>query len=154
MSTAPFTLPPRDTWIDLETEVATDADTLYALLADIDGWPAWTPGLRAIRRRGSAPLRPGSRFVMVLEVPVIGGLPLPCELYEATPRRLEWGGGLPGSVIRHSLEITPVDAGRCRLRHVEYATGLLALLTRPVARHTRAYDERWSAAIAARFAPR
>lgn len=154
MSRPPFTLPPRDTWIDLETEVATDAATLYALLADIDGWPAWTPGLRAIRRRGQGPFVPGTRFVMVLAAPVIGGLPLPCELYENTPQRLEWGGGIPGSVIRHSLEITPAGPGRARLRHVEYATGLLALLTRPVARHTRAYDLRWSDAIAARFAPR
>ncbi|HEX4870410.1 MAG TPA: SRPBCC family protein [Moraxellaceae bacterium] len=151
MNKPPFTLPPRDTWIDHEVEVAADAATLYLLLSDLDNWPAWTPGLRAIRRWRRGPMRPGQRFVMVLDGPG-PGLPLPCTVYRSEPLHLEWGGGALGSVIRHSLTLKPLDAGRTLLRHREYATGLLALATRPVARLARAHDERWSAAIVARFA--
>lgn len=146
-----FTLPPRRTWIDQEIEVATDADTLYLLLSDIDRWPEWTPGLRALIRRGRGACVPGTRFVMVMDAPG-PGLPLPCVVYENTPRRLEWGGGGLGSCIRHSLELTPLGPGRTRLRHREYATGLLAIITWPFAAMATAHDERWSAAIAAHFA--
>lgn len=149
--TEPFTLPPRRTWIDLACEVDTDADTLYRLLADIGRWPEWTPGLRAIKGLRPGPVHAGSRFVMVMDAPG-PGLPLPCVVYENTPRRLEWGGGGFGSCIRHRMELTPLGPGRTRLRHLEYATGLLALLTWPVAGLAEAQDRRWTEAIIARFA--
>lgn len=149
----PFTLPPRRTWIDLELEVATDADTLYRLLADIGRWPEWTPGLRAIKGLRGGPVQAGSRFVMVMEGPG-PGLPLPCVVYENAPRRLEWGGGGLGSCIRHSMELQALGPGRCRLRHREYATGLLAIVSWPFARFAAAHDRRWSEAIAARFGGR
>ncbi|HEX5361573.1 MAG TPA: hypothetical protein VFW49_10865 [Fluviicoccus sp.] len=147
----PFTLPPRDTWIDRTSDIRTDLDTLYALLSDLDRWPEWTPGLRAIVRRGKGVAAPGDAFLMVLDAPVIRALPLPCTVYRNEPNYLEWGGGALGSVIRHSLELTAIDANTTRLRHVEYATGLLAVLTRPVARLARGHDMRWSDAIEARF---
>lgn len=146
-----FTLPPRHTWIDHEIEVDTDAATLYRLLADIDRWPEWTPGLRGIRRLGRAGYAPGTRFLMVMEGPG-PGLPLPCVMYEHTPQHLEWGGGGFGSCIRHSLLLTPLGPARTRLRHREFATGLLALATWPLRAAAAAHDRRWSAAIAARFA--
>ena len=151
--TPPFTLPPRRTWIDQEIDVDTDADTLYLLLSDIGRWAEWTPGLRAIKRLGRGPVAPGTRFVMVMEGPG-PGLPLPCVVYHNTPRHLEWGGGGLGSCIRHRMELTPLGPERTRLRHVEYATGLLAVITWPFARLATAHDERWSSAIAARFAAR
>lgn len=150
---SPFTLPPRHTWIDQTLEIDTDADTLYLLLSDIERWAEWTPGLRAIKRLGRGPVAPGMRFVMVMAGPG-PGLPLPCVVYHNTTGLLEWGGGGLGSCIRHRMELTPLGPGRTRLRHVEYATGLLALLTWPVAKLATAHDERWSAAIAARFALR
>lgn len=150
---SPFTLPPRRTWIDLALEVETDADTLYLLLSDIRRWPDWTPGLRAIKGLRAGPVVLGSRFVMVMAGPG-PGLPLPCVVYENSPRRLEWGGGGLGSCIRHSMELEPLGPGRTRLRHREYATGLLAVLTWPVAGLAEAHDRRWSEAIAARFARR
>ena len=144
-------LPPRDTWIDHTCEVATDANTLYRLLSDVDQWPAWTPGLRAVWRRQRGPVYPGMHFVMVMEGPG-PGLPLPCTMFQNDPLRLEWGGGAMGSVIRHSMELTPLGPDRTRLRHREYATGLLALVTRPFAASAHAHDLRWSQAVAARFA--
>jgi hypothetical protein len=137
----------KRTWIDETVEVATSADTLYSLLKDIKGWPAWTRGLKAIKVKGRDTFGVGTRFAMVLD----GGLRFPCEMYTYGPSRLEWGGGLAGSTVRHSFEITPIDATRCRLRHLEYATGLLAALALPIEKAIYAYDHRWTKTICARF---
>lgn len=133
-------------WIDETVEIKTNASTLFALLKDFDGWPSWTRGLKAIQRNKDEPLVPGTRFTMVF-----GALRLPCQVYEYGPERLEWGGGLPGSIVRHSFEITPIDGGRCRLRHQEYATGVLALLTLPLEKAIYAHDHRWTTTICERF---
>ncbi|HMJ14483.1 MAG TPA: SRPBCC family protein [Polyangiaceae bacterium] len=134
-------------WIDETVDVGTNADTLYALLKDFDAWPEWTPGLRALKRDRKEPLRVGAKFVMV-----IGRLSLPCQVFAYGPSRLEWGGGLGPSIVRHSFELTPVDAAQCRLRHLEYATGVLAALALPMEKALGAYDHRWTKTICARFA--
>ena len=90
-------------------------------------------------------------FLMVLDGPG-PGLPLPCVMYEHTPQHLEWGGGGLGSCIRHSMQLTPLGPSRTRLRHREYATGLLALATWPLREAAAGHDRRWSEAIVARFA--
>jgi hypothetical protein len=150
----PFTLPPRDTWIDRTSEVETDRDTLYALLSDIDLWPEWTPGLKSIvrvkQRQGKA--EPGALFVMNIEAPLIRRLILPCVMYQNTPDRIEWGGGVLGSTIRHYMELTPLGPGRTRLRHVECASGLLAVFGRPARGFAHMHDARWSQTIEDRFA--
>ncbi len=147
-----FTLPPKDIWIDYTSVVNTDSATLYQLLADIQGWPQWTPGLFTIWRGSKAFPRQGSFFLIVMEAPIIGRLILPSVVYQNDPHRIEWGGGFLGSIIRHSLEITTIDEHTTQLRHVEYATGLLALLARPAAGFAHFHDMRWSKAIEARFA--
>jgi hypothetical protein len=136
------------TWIDDSFEVEAGADTLYALLSDIDGWPSWTPGLTAIKRKPGAALTPGGGFTMVLAP----GLRLPCKLYTREPGRIEWGGDLLGSVIRHRFELTALSPTRTRVKHVEYATNLLAVLTLPAEKGIYAHDKRWSKAIQKRFA--
>lgn len=138
----------KRTWIDETVTVNASAAQLYELLKDVDGWPSWSPGLRAIKRRDRAPFAVGTRFTMVLEP----GLPLPCQMHSYEPALLLWGGGIGPSIVRHSLEITPIDDRSCQLRHLEYATGLLALLTMPVERAIYGYDHRWTKAIVARFA--
>jgi len=138
----------RREWIDETVTVGTSVETLRPLLWDIDGWPTWTPGLQAIRRRDrGAPFTVGTRFTMVLKP----GIYLPCQLFVQEPGRLEWGGGVPGSVVRHSFELTPTGAQTCQLRHLEYATGVLAALAWPAERSIYAYDHRWTKTIVARF---
>lgn len=138
----------RRNWIDETVTVGTNGEELRKLLWDIDAWPTWTIGLEAIKRsdRG-APFVVGTRFTMVLKP----GISLPCELFVQQPRRLEWGGGFAGSVVRHSFELTPVDTHSCQLRHLEYATGALAALAWPIERRIHAYDHRWTSTIVARF---
>ena len=60
--------------------------------------------------------------------------------------------GALGSSVRHSMELTALDEGRCQLRHLEYATGLLAILALPAERAAHRHDKLWSDAIVARFA--
>jgi hypothetical protein len=143
----------RRIWIDHTADVAVSQSELYTLLSDLDNWPSWTPGLKAIRRKRETPLTPGARFMMVLEAQ---GLPfdlyLPCQLFISEPGWIEWGGGAVGSAIRHRFELTPLAPNKTRLRHVEYATNLLALITLPGERMAYAHDKRWSDAIVARFA--
>jgi Polyketide cyclase / dehydrase and lipid transport len=143
-------------WVDYSVDVAAPAATLYTFLRDIDAWPSWTPGLKAIKRERDslvlAPMPPGTPFTLVLD----GGrywfdMSLPCKLFVAEPTRIEWGGGIPGSRIRHRFELTSVNAQTTRVRHVEYSTNLLALVSLPVEWLIRAHDRRWSNAIRAHF---
>ncbi|MEY4763591.1 MAG: Polyketide cyclase / dehydrase and lipid transport [Pseudomonadota bacterium] len=148
----PFTLPPRQTWIDHTSDLPADLDTVYALLSDIDRWPQWTPGLRSIRRPGRGLAQPGSFFLMTLEAPIVRRLVLPNVVYRNDRQCIEWGGGLLGSVIRHSLTLTPLNEHTTRVRHLEYATGLLCLAAWPAAGFAHMHDLRWSRAIEAHFA--
>jgi hypothetical protein len=147
----PFSLPPRQTWIDHTSDIQTDIDTLYALLSDIDNWPVWTPGLRSIWRPRKGFAAPGSFFLMTLQAPIVKRLVLPNVVYQNDRHRIEWGGGALGSTIRHSLALTALDSKTTRLRHVEYSTGLLAVLAWPAANFAHQHDLRWSLAIEARF---
>jgi hypothetical protein len=147
----PFALPPRQTWIDHTSDISTDVDTLYALLSDIDRWPAWTPGLRFIKRFGKGFAKPGTFFLMTLDAPIVKRLVLPNVVYRNDRERIEWGGGALGSMIRHSMELTALDSRTTRLRHLEYSTGLLAIAAWPAANFAHQHDLRWSQAIEARF---
>ena len=140
----------KRTWIDETVTINSSAEQLHALLKDFDAWPSWTRGLRAIKRRDQSPLQLGTRFTMVLDP----GIPLGCKIFAYDASRLEWGGGVGSSVVRHSFEIRPLTAETCELRHLEYATGVLALLAIPIERGIYAYDHRWTNTIVARFAKR
>jgi hypothetical protein len=144
----------RRTWIDETVEIDADAEKVYELLKDIDGWSSFIPGMMRIVRPGSGPLRVGSRFVMVLKMGRTPPIFLPCKVYELGPGRMEWGGGGLGSVIRHSIELQPLDGGRTRIRQVEYATGALALLTLPFEKAANRFDRGLFRGIRERFAGR
>lgn len=138
----------KRTWIDEAVTVGTSAEQLHMLLKDIDAWPSWTRGLKAIKRKPGSAVQVGTRFTMVLAP----GIPLGCQMYAYDANRMEWGGGIGRSVVLHSFEITAIDAQRCQLRHLEYATGILAVLAMPLERGIYAYDHRWTQTIVARFA--
>jgi len=142
----------RRDWIDLSVDVEASPHELFALLSDLDGWQAWTPGLLAIWRNTRKPVAVGSRFAMVLAFPVLQRVVLPCQVYAWRADCLEWGGGPTWSGVRHRFELTPLSDGRTRLRHVEYATGLLGLLFRPFEAFAHRHDRTWSETIHARFA--
>lgn len=43
-----------------EVEVAADPETVWSVLADIQGWPSWNPDITAVTVRG--PVQPGTTF--------------------------------------------------------------------------------------------
>src|SRR5918999_4983288 len=43
-----------------ELQIAADPDTVWQVLADLEGWPTWNPGIRSVALDG--PLAPGSVF--------------------------------------------------------------------------------------------
>ncbi|MDH5671297.1 MAG: SRPBCC family protein [Myxococcales bacterium] len=141
----------RRTWIDYEVDVHAGAEELGQLLGDLDGWPAWTPGLLRIERVDEGPVRVGLRFRMVVRLGKGPTLTLPCEVYTWEARRLEWGGGFVGGKVRHFFEIEPLGAEQSRVRQVEYATGVLALVAWPFEAHCHAHDRGWSDALVERF---
>jgi hypothetical protein len=143
----------RRTWIDHTLEIEGSADDVSALLLDIDGWPSWCPGLTAVKRKGTAKPKPGDRFTMMIKPASFHPpIPVPCELYEISPQRIVWGGGLPGSVVRHSFDIEALGVKRSRVRQYEYATNLLAVLALIAEPGIRKHDLRWQNALRDRFA--
>lgn len=139
-------------WIDHTSELRVGAEELHALLSDIDGWPSWTPGLRAILRWNQAKeVRVGSFFCMLLKLKGAPPAPVPCSVFTLTPNVIEWGGGIGSSVIRHRFEIVSKGSGKSQLRQLEYATGLLALITRPIEKLAGNHDLAWSLAVERKF---
>lgn len=144
----------RRTWIDHTLDVEGSLADVAALLNDIDGWPRWTPGLTEIRRsKRNGPPRPGSKFTMMIKPASFHPpLPIPCELYKLEPNYIEWGGGIAGSKVRHSFELTALGPKLTRVRQLEFATNLLALLSRIAEPGIYKHDLRWQKALSAQFA--
>lgn len=141
----------RRIWIDHTSHLAARVEDVAPLLNDIDGWPSWTPGLIAIRRNKRTPVDVGTGFLMVLRPRGAPPTALPCKVLRKEPGVIEWGGGVGNAEIRHSFEYAANGEGGCSVRHLEYATGWLGALTRPIERIAFAHDRAWSAALEARF---
>lgn len=41
-------------------EIGAPAPTVWAVIADVQSWPEWTPTMREVRLRGGAALGPGA----------------------------------------------------------------------------------------------
>lgn len=121
----------RRTWIDHTSDVHASARDVYELLADVDGWPRWVPGVTAVQRPGRGKMAVGDRFTFMLKPASFHPpLPIPCRLLKLEPTLIEWGGGIPGSVARHSFALNELGPKRTRVRQIVYATNLLALVAR------------------------
>jgi NAD(P)-dependent dehydrogenase (short-subunit alcohol dehydrogenase family) len=141
----------RRVWIDHTSEFRAPPPEVELLLSDIDGWPAWTPGLLAVRRKRNGPIRVGSSFTLVVKLKGAPPALLPCKVLRLEPGLVEWGGTIGGAEIRHRFEVTALEGERCRVRQLEYATGWLGQLARPFEAAAAAHDRAWSDALVARF---
>ena len=121
----------RRTWIDHSSDIPASMRDVYELLVDLDRWPSWVPGITAIHRKGRGKPAVGDRFTIMLKpAKWHPPLPIPCRMFRLEPSHLEWGGGLPGSEVRHSFALTELGPKKTRVRQIEYATNLLAVLAR------------------------
>jgi hypothetical protein len=120
----------------ITTDIPATPDRVWAILADIERWPEWTPSVSRIRRLDRGPLGVGSRAR--IHQPRL--LPATWRIVElAEGRRFTWVTGGPGihAVADHSVE--PIERGSRVTLSVRFE-GLLASL---VARLTRDLNRRY-----------
>ena len=109
-----------------EVEVAADPETVWGVLADIQGWPSWNPDITGATLRG--PVRPGTTFSWKSGP---GTIRSTFQVVER-PTELAWTGKTMGIPAIHVYRLRP-DAqhpGHTVVRTEESWDGLLARLLR------------------------
>jgi uncharacterized membrane protein len=110
-------------------EIAAAPEQVWAVLADVEHWPDWTPTMTSVRRLDAGPLGPTSAAE-------IRQPKLPKTVWRVTRfepgRRFEWAAGGPGVTTRGDHVVEPLDDGRSSVT-LEIATvgalaGVVALL--------------------------
>jgi uncharacterized protein YndB with AHSA1/START domain len=88
-----------------EAVLAATPEAVWALLSDIDGWPAWNADVKQARLNG--PLAPGSRFTWKAGPGTIHSV---LQVVEA-PHRIGWTGRTMGIAAAHVWDIAAGKAG-------------------------------------------
>lgn len=111
-----------------EIEIAASPERVWDLLAGIDGWPSWNPGVASASLGGE--LRPGVRFVWKA-----GGTRIASQLVKIdAPREIAWTGRALGLSVVHVYRIE-ANGGATTVRTEESVRGPLArLLGGPIGR--------------------
>jgi hypothetical protein len=111
----------------IHTEIAVDrpAETVWAILADIDRWAEWNPfakatGRLAVGERLEVEIRPPGKSAMRFR-PTVVKLEPGRELRGLG--RLGFAGIFDGE---HGFRVVAEDAGHCRFEHFETFGGVLA----------------------------
>jgi hypothetical protein len=139
-------------WIDEQFDVGASLGEVFALLSDLRHYPSWAPGIAGFVRRGQAPLRVGDHFLFMPRVaPFPFPLAMPCKLHRMDEVCIEWGLGWLGSEVRHRFELTPTSARSTRVRHVEYASNLLAIVAAPAAPIAKRFNQALSKGVQRQF---
>jgi hypothetical protein len=116
--------------IDYTNEIEASAEEVFAFFKQVEGWPSWAKGIKKAYRRPGRDWGVGFRLAFMPDF-----LPIPLDVkvidFEEG-RRIAWGVRSPVATLVHQFEFEPMGAGRCRVRHREYAEGLLAILVRPL----------------------
>lgn len=88
-----------------ETQIAAPVEKVWALLTNIDGWPAWQPGISAAKLEGG--LAQGSIFRWKAN-----GLSIVSTIRELEPERhIGWTGDSLGMKAVHLWHLEPRDQG-------------------------------------------
>jgi hypothetical protein len=108
-----------------ELEIAADPDTVWAVLADIQGWPSWNPDITAATVRG--PVQPGTTFTWKSGP---GTITSTFQVVEP-PAELTWTGKTMGIPAIHVYRWRPSEhPGHTIVSTEESWSGLLARLLR------------------------
>jgi hypothetical protein len=105
-----------------ETEIAADPETVWDLLADIDGWPSWNPAVSTASLDGE--LRNGARMRWKAGPGTITSTFQKVD----RPRELAWTGKTMGIAAVHVYTLRPVDAHHTVVTTAESWAGLLPRL--------------------------
>lgn len=104
-------------------EIDAPAPTVWAVVADVESWPEWTPTMREVTLRGGGPLGPGA--VADIRQPRLPRAVWTVTEYEAGVR-FAWAAGGPGMRTVGDHRVEPLDPGRCRVTLSVTTTGPLA----------------------------
>lgn len=111
--------------IHTEIGIGAPAASVWAVLVDIDKWPAWNPFARASGR-----LAVGERLEVQITPPGKSPMKFRPTVVRLEPgREWRWLGhlGMPGIFDgEHGFRVSPEDVGRCRFEHFETFRGLLS----------------------------
>jgi uncharacterized protein YndB with AHSA1/START domain len=125
-------------FIDYSTEIDAPVEEVFAFFKDVEKWPSWTTGIKKAYRK--SPGEWGVGFKLGFK-PDFAPAPVDVKVLDFEEGRLvAWGLRTPVGTLIHRFDFEPLDEGRCRVRHTEYAEGLFAILTRPMRRKIESFD--------------
>ena len=88
-----------------EVRIAAPIDTVWSVIADLEGWPSWNPDVRSMSVEGS--VEPGTVFRWRS-----GAAKLVSTLREVDrPHEIGWTGTTMGIHAVHVFRLTPFDEG-------------------------------------------
>jgi len=112
-----------------QVRVASDAETVWRTLTDLDAWPRWKSSVQQMRFAGS--LIPGASFTWKA-----GRLTIASTLQEVEPPvTIGWTGSTTGIAAVDVYRLREVDGGT-EVTQEESWSGLLPRIARPLLRRT------------------
>jgi hypothetical protein len=110
------------------------AEDLWAVWADLERWPAWSPLHRSVTRAEPPGLAAGGTFDQQIDL----GFPVGTTTEHVTlalvepARRVAWAGAGNGIRSCHLWSFTPLPGGGTHVANTEAFTGLPAAMLRPL----------------------
>lgn len=122
---------------EIEVDIDAAPDAVWAVLADVERWPEWTPSMTLVRRLEDGPF--GVDSTVRVRQPR-----LPQAVYTVTEyepgQAFTWTTTSPGVTTVGDHQVVPRDGGHTTVRLALDQTGVLTPLIRPfAARLTRRY---------------
>jgi uncharacterized protein YndB with AHSA1/START domain len=125
-------------FIDYTTDIDAPVEEVFRFFKDLEKWPSWTKAIKRAYRKSEDDWRVGFKLGFEADL-----LPMPLEVkvidFEEG-RLVAWGMRNPVATIVHRFDFEPLGEGKCRVRHTEYAEGLLAILMRPMRNKIEQFD--------------
>jgi hypothetical protein len=124
---------------------ALPAGDLWAVWADLEAWPLWSPLHQSVTRTGPGGLAAGAAFDQRISL----GFPVGTTTEHVTiadlepGRRAAWTGDASGIRSCHLWSFTPLPDGGTRVSNTEAFAGLPAAMLRPLVarRWNRAFQD-------------
>ena len=124
--------------IDYTTEIDAPVNDVFTFFKDVENWHTWASGIKKAYRTPGTDWGLGFKFKFVPKF-----MPVPMEVpiidYQEN-RVIAWGIRKPMATIIHRFDFEAIDDQRCRVRHTEFAEGLLAILSRPMKNRIEEFD--------------
>jgi hypothetical protein len=128
-------------------DTAVPAAVVWAMWADLERWPAWSPLHRSVTRASTAELAAGATFDQQLSL----GFPIGTTSQHVTidllepARRASWSGDSNGIKSCHLWSFTPSPDGGTHVSNVEVFAGVTAAMLRPLV--ARRWNRQFQAAV-------